>query len=92
MATLRSHDVWLRVIPAAEFDFGCAGNGEHQAVRQFSPSCERRIHRGAEYVEQLALLNTFRKLPRLFYVESRHCAHCALAFFPAVNVGGERAA
>lgn len=89
---LISYDIWLRVQPAAEFDFGCAGNGAHQGIRAFSSLCDRRILRGSEYVESLHLLATVRRVPRLFYVGSRHCAHCALTFFPAVKVEVERAA
>lgn len=89
---LFSNDIWLKVQPKAEINFGCAGNGELQMVRQFSPLCERRISKGDEYVEQLAILATQRRVPRIVYVQSRHCVHCALAFFPAIGVKEEHAA
>lgn len=82
---LSTFDPLIRTNRAA-LDYGCAGNGENQRVRQFAPACERIIRRGSEYIETLETVPAIRATPRLFNVVSRHCAECALAFFPRVNV------
>ena len=85
---LKSFDPLFRV-NVAKYDFGCAGNGDNQHIRQFSSLCDRAIHVGEEYVETLEIIPSVRLVPRRFYIVSRHCAHCSLTFLRGVEPGPE---
>jgi hypothetical protein len=82
---LTSRTEQFRVKPSAPHWRACSGNGDF--LREYARSCTRQVAPSEEHVERMAVLPTGRAVPRVLYVASWHCAHCALAFFPAVNVG-----
>ena len=66
----------------AVMEYACHGNGDAR-LQRFAPGCTRRIERGSSYIAKMAYTGGG--------IVSRHCADCALTFFPAVYVGGEKA-
>jgi len=86
---LISRDFWLKVQTADE-EHLCDGSGHWNAdTVQHSPLCVGTIRRGQQFVANVDQDDTKRRVPRVYVVLSRHCEHCALAFFPAVKVGGQ---
>lgn len=64
----------------ALYTYACAGNGDVNR-RLFSSLCDRTIAEGQPYIAKFANDRG--------WVESRHCAHCSLAFLTEVKVAPE---
>jgi hypothetical protein len=83
---LVSRDKLLQVADATAI-YACDGNDAPPwDVQTFAQGCTRRIERAEEYVSRLRFVPRNGVTPATFDVISRHCAHCALAYFPAVQV------
>lgn len=89
---LVSKDFWLKVQTADE-EHICDGSGHWDVdTVQHSPLCVGTIRRGQQFVANLDVDDAVKRVPRSYVVLSRHCEHCALAFFPAIRVEVQRAA